>query len=56
MVAAGTIFWWGGDVLAATEVETTTPRVERSAVRAARIPPDGGEAGRYGDHGRGAGG
>jgi HlyD family secretion protein len=30
MVAAGTIFWWSYGVLAATEVETTTPRVERS--------------------------
>jgi hypothetical protein len=30
MVAAGTIFWWGRGVFAATEVETTTPRVERS--------------------------
>jgi len=30
MVAASTLFWWGQGVLAATEVETTTPRVERS--------------------------
>jgi HlyD family secretion protein len=30
MVAASTIFWWGYGVFAATEVETTTPRVERS--------------------------
>ncbi|SRR5712691_17874 len=30
MIATGTIFWWGRGVLAATEVETTTPRVERS--------------------------
>src|SRR6266545_4879277 len=30
LVATGTIFWWGRGVLAATEVETTTPRVERS--------------------------
>src|SRR5262245_15378776 len=30
MVATGTIVWWGRGVLAATEVETTTPRVERS--------------------------
>src|SRR5258705_9111544 len=30
MVAVGTIFWWGRGVFAATEVETTTPRVERS--------------------------
>jgi RND family efflux transporter MFP subunit len=30
MVAAGTIFWWSYGVFAATEVETTTPRVERS--------------------------
>jgi HlyD family secretion protein len=30
MVAASTIFWWGQRVFAATEVETTTPRVERS--------------------------
>jgi hypothetical protein len=31
MVAAGTIFWWGRGVFAATEVETATPRVERAA-------------------------
>ena len=30
MVAASTIFWWGYGVFAATAVETTTPRVERS--------------------------
>jgi len=30
IVAAGTIFWWGRGVFAATEVETTTPRLERS--------------------------
>jgi len=30
MVAAGTIVWWGYGVFAATEIETTTPRVERS--------------------------
>ena len=30
MVAASTIFWWGYGVFAATDVETTTPRVERS--------------------------
>jgi RND family efflux transporter MFP subunit len=30
MGAAGTIFRWGRGVFAATEVETTTPRVERS--------------------------
>jgi hypothetical protein len=30
MVAAGTIFWWGRGVFAATEVETTMARVERS--------------------------
>jgi RND family efflux transporter MFP subunit len=30
MVAASTIFWWGHVVFAATEVETTTPRVLRS--------------------------
>jgi len=30
MVAAGTTFWWGRGVFAATEVETTTPGVERS--------------------------
>ena len=36
MVAAGTIFWWGRGVFAATEVETTMPRVER---------PGGGPAG-----------
>jgi HlyD family secretion protein len=30
MVAASTLFWWGSGVFAATEVETTTPRVERS--------------------------
>jgi len=30
MIAAGTIFWWGQRVFAATKVETTTPRVERS--------------------------
>ena len=30
MVAAGAIVWWGYGVFAATEVETTTPRVERS--------------------------
>lgn len=28
--AAGTTVWWGRGVFAATEVETTTPRVERS--------------------------
>src|SRR5882672_5600654 len=30
MVAAGTVFSWGRGVFAAMEVETTTPRVERS--------------------------
>jgi hypothetical protein len=30
MVSAGAIFWWGRGAFAATEVETTTPRVERS--------------------------
>jgi HlyD family secretion protein len=30
MVAAGSVFSWGRGVFAATEVETTTPRVERS--------------------------
>jgi len=30
MAAAGTMFWWGRGVFAATEVETTTQRVERS--------------------------
>jgi len=30
MVAAGTIFWLGRGVFAATAVETTTPHVERS--------------------------
>ena len=30
MVAASAIFWWGYGVFAATEIETTTPRVERS--------------------------
>lgn len=27
---AGSIYWWSGSALAATEVETTTPRVERA--------------------------
>jgi RND family efflux transporter MFP subunit len=30
MFAASTTFWWGDGVFAATEVETATPRVERS--------------------------
>ena len=30
MLAAGAIFWWSRGVFAATEVETTTPRVERA--------------------------
>jgi multidrug efflux pump subunit AcrA (membrane-fusion protein) len=30
IVAAGTVFWWGHNVFAAAEVETTTPRVQRS--------------------------
>ena len=30
IIAAGTIFSWGRGVFAATEVETTTPRVVRS--------------------------
>ena len=29
MVATGTIFWLGRSVFAATEVETTTPRVDQ---------------------------
>jgi HlyD family secretion protein len=29
-VGAGTLFWWGYGVFAATEVETTVPRVERA--------------------------
>jgi hypothetical protein len=28
--AAGTVFWWGPATLTATEVDTTTPRVERT--------------------------
>src|SRR5436190_8874825 len=38
IVAAGTIFWWSRGVLAATEVETTTPRVERSAAAPSGTP------------------
>jgi hypothetical protein len=34
MVATGTIFWWGRGVLAASEVETTTPRVDANGRRA----------------------
>src|SRR5262245_15238508 len=38
MVAAGTIFWFGRGVFAATEVETTTPRVERSGGAPSGMP------------------
>src|SRR5216117_2904380 len=38
MVAAGTIFWWGHGVFAATAVETRTPRVERSGGPLAGTP------------------
>jgi RND family efflux transporter MFP subunit len=38
MVATGTTFWWGLGVFAATEVETTTPRVERLAGAASGTP------------------
>src|SRR5262249_50544385 len=38
MVGAGTIFWWGRGVFAATEVATTSPRVERAGSAPAGTP------------------
>lgn len=38
IVAAGTIFWWGRATLAATEVETTAPRVERGGAAQSGTP------------------
>src|SRR5262245_56477083 len=38
IVAAGTIFWWGRETLAATEVDTAAPRIERSGSSLAGTP------------------
>jgi multidrug efflux pump subunit AcrA (membrane-fusion protein) len=38
VIAAGTIVWWGNGVFAATEVETTTPNVQRSGGAPAATP------------------
>src|SRR5215831_3875891 len=38
MAGAGTIFWWGRGVFAATQVETTSARVERAGSAPAGTP------------------